>query len=361
MENSPSIGTAVIRSLQLDYPTANTGLLANRLNDPAITADAFESSVRGGAKSPPCSGRIMIEQAPTNLFAEIATSLDIPIPARSKCFIDVALREQVPLITGWDVRGGGAQRCAKLYVNASDASSEVRLRIFEELVPGHEINQPPAVIGMNARADGEEEIKVYLQHAEALEAARGTTSDASDLAANAWRDGADSGAVLSLDVGDDNLTPRAFFVALKEPPPGLSWPCLATLPGYDSEEIAKVLPFSPAPPRSVGLSLIDSRWTAYFKPRGSSRAPESLEPFAIFTFPGGEVGIFVEPSESAQRAFRRTDRYAVSLRIRSGQPEPVDLERLVDWFCASLHRVEQGATSSPDIDNPPQPWNIFKD
>ena len=71
-----------------------------------------------------------------------------------------------------------------------------------------------------------------------------------------------------------------------------------------------------------------------------------------------EVGIFVEPTEAAARAFRRTSRHAVSIRVRDGSPVPQALEALVDWFTVRLHAAEQtnDERSMPLLD-PPPPWH----
>src|SRR5262249_56834695 len=68
--------------------------------------------------------------------------------------------------------GGGGDRCVKLYVNASDASRAARARLCTELAPGaFDDHDAAAVIGMNARADGRIERKLYVQAADALELA----------------------------------------------------------------------------------------------------------------------------------------------------------------------------------------------
>jgi hypothetical protein len=302
---------------------------------------------------------MMIERASGDVIRAIAKALDVVLPPASSQWLDLAQREEVPLIAGWDLRGGGNERCVKLYVNASDASRAVRVRLRAALVPDlADTDEPAAVLGMNARANGTTETKFYVQSADARSLANRAGARATALAAAACDEGADAGGVLSYDVDNGTLQPRAFFIALREPSDD-DWRCVRSLPGYDPSTIESLLPFPPAPPRSVGVSLGDDTWTAYFKPRDSCRAPEQLEPVAIFRLDGAEVGVFVEPTENALRAFRRTDRHAVSIRLRHGNAEPLALESLVDWFTDQLRTAEcEGAGIALRLGNPPAPWRI---
>ena len=162
--------------------------------------------------------------------------------------------------------------------------------------------------------------------------------------------------MLSLDVAAGGRTsPRAFFVALREPARD-PWTCVRALPGFDAARIAAVLPFAPAPPRSVGIALDHDEWTLYCKPRDTGGAPQSLEPTTVFRDGELEVGVFVEPNEAAPRAFRRTDRSAVSIRVRQGEPIPHRLESLVDWFTERLRAAEAEGTR-PRLADPPPPWH----
>ncbi|WP_236516935.1 hypothetical protein [Sandaracinus amylolyticus] len=317
-------------------------------------ASAYETSVRcqdGGALR---AGRMMIEQADPALLAPIARALGVVVPEVASRWLELARAERVPLIVGWDLRGGGPQRCLKLYVNASDASGDARARLAAALAPGAPPDEPAAVIGLNARADGGVETKLYLQSADALELARGLGARASALAAAARGEGADAGGVASFDLDGAALRARAFFVALREPQAG-AWRCVRALPGYDERAIVSVLPFAPAPPRSMGVSLSDGSWTLYCKPRGSSRAPEALEPAAVFRYEGVELGVYVEPSEHAARAIRRTERHAVSVRVRRGEPAARALDALVDWFTERLRAAERDGAREVD-ESPPPPW-----
>jgi len=128
------------------------------------------------------------------------------------------------------------------------------------------------------------------------------------------------------------------------------------LPGFDADEIRAALPFAPAPPRSVGIALEREEWTLYCKPRDSGGAPQSLEPTTVFRDGDTEVGVFVEPNGTAARAFRRTERSAVSIRVRQGEPLPHHLESLVDWFTERL-RAAEAAGARPCLADPPPPWH----
>ena len=208
---------------------------------------------------------------------------------------------------------------------------------------------------MNVHADGTVETKIYLQSADAVALAEGLGPRSSRLAADARAERADAGGVLSFDVTDGNTSPRAFFIALREPPRDL-WRCVLALPGFDADEIEAGMPFAPAPPRSVGVALDRDEWTLYCKPRDSFGAPQSLEPTTVFRDGDLEVGVFVEPNEAAPRAFRRTERSAVSIRVRQGSPVPHHLESLVDWFTDRLSAAEAAGTR-PCLTDPPAPWH----
>jgi hypothetical protein len=334
---------------------ALAAVLSERVTDVA----GYEGSVRRMADGALRAGRMMIERASREVLDAIAAALQVDLPPSTDRWIEAAGREGVPLITGWDLRGGGRERCVKLYVNASDASVAARAQLSAALAPGGAMTEPPAVIGMNARADGAVEVKLYAQSSDALALARTVGGPAVPLAESARAEDADAGGVLSFDAGDGAPRARAFFVALREPPRGTDWRSVVSLPGYDLEAIRELLPFAPASPRSVGISLSDGGWTLYAKPLGSGRAPEALEPAAIFRAGAAEVGVFVEPTEHAARAFRRTERHAVSIRVRDGDPQPLALESLVDWFASRLSAAERdGADLEARVADPPPPWRI---
>jgi len=328
--------------------------LAETLRAAVGDTACYEASVRRGAAGVR-SGRMMIEQSSDDLVAAIAAALGMQLPAAATRWIEAAAVEELPLIAGWDLRHGGGERTVKLYVNASDASRQKRARLCGALMPELHDGGSPAVFGLNARADGNVETKVYVQSSDAVALAERLGARASRLAADARVERADAGGVLSLDVGaGGRSSPRAFFIALREPP-GELWACVRALPGFDADEIRAALPFAPAPPRSVGIALDRDEWTLYCKPRDSGGAPHSLEPTTVFREGDTEVGIFVEPSGTGARAFRRTERSAVSIRVRQGEPIPRHVESLVDWFTERL-RAAEAANVQPRFADPPPPW-----
>src|SRR5262249_5208961 len=151
-------------------------------------------SVQGGNGNALRAGRMMIERASGEILTAIAAALDVTLPPTVPRWLDVSRQHGVPLIVGWDLRGGGTQRCVKLYVNASDASASVREQLCRALVP--QCDAVATVIGMNARADGVVETKVYVQSADATALARGLSASAEALAAAARTDGADAGGIV---------------------------------------------------------------------------------------------------------------------------------------------------------------------
>ena len=355
LDTADALAERVAASIGPERSDALAAILVRCAIDPA----SYEASVRCRPGGMPSAGRMMIERAPTAVLTGIAGALDIALPQSATDWLRLAEQEGVPIIAGWDLRGGGAQRCLKLYVNASDASRATRGRLYTQLAPGATSSEPPAVIGLNARADGAVELKFYLQSADAVAVAADVSANARALAAAARAEGADAGGLLSLDVEDRALRARAFFIALREPPDGTDWRCVRTLPGYDPLALAALMPFSPAPARSIGLSLSDGAWTIYCKPRHSGRAPEALEPAAIFRAGDAEIGVYVEPTERAVRAFRRTERHAVSIRTREGSATPHALESLVDWFADRLRSAERdGAAIATRLGDPPTPWRL---
>ena len=336
-------------------PGGASTALAESLCAAVDDAACYEASVRRGAAGVR-AGRMMIEQSSGDLVAAIAAALDMELPAAATRWIESAAVEELPLIAGWDLRHGGGERTLKLYVNASDASRQKRARLCAALMPELDDREAPAVLGLNARADGSVETKIYLQSSDAVALAERVGARASRLATDARAERADAGSVLSLDVGAGGRTsPRAFFIALREPPRDL-WACVRALPGFDADEIGAALPFAPAPPRSVGIALDRDEWTLYCKPRDTGGAPHSLEPATVFRDGNIEVGVFVEPNGTAARAFRRTERSAVSIRVRQGEPIPHHIERLIDWFTERL-RAAEVAGVQPCLADPPSPWH----
>jgi hypothetical protein len=345
------VASALVADARAD---ALAAVLAHGVRDAAC----YEASIRTTAGGAPSAGRMMIERASAAVVDAIATALGVALPPAAAQWLQAAGREGVPIIAGWDRRGGGAERCVKLYVNASDIAHAARAGLLAALAPDlSNTAEPPAVIGMNARADGAIETKLYVQSADALALAERASAPAHRLAAAARADGADAGGVLSFDVAGGALHARAFFVALREPAGESLWPCVRALPGFDAARIEALLPFAPAPPRSIGQSLDGGTWTLYCKPLDSGRAPAALEPAAIFRLDDAEVGVFVEPTEHARRAFSRTERHAVSVRVRAGAPVPQALESLIGWFTETLRAAERaGGDLAARFNDPPTPW-----
>lgn len=349
---------AVVKSLHREI---DERLVAALLAAP-LEASCFEASVRchqGQLRA----GRMMIERASLAVVIAVAESLRIPLSEPVASGMALAQEQGLPLITGWDRRQGDGPPCLKLYVNASDASQSLRGEIRRRLLPGVRKGDlgesEPALVGWNLPALGPPETKIYLQGADAVAMASGLTSEARALAAEARREGAEAGGVLSLDVGV-RVHPRAFFVALREPPQGQWWEFLRSLDGFNEASVIAAFPFPPAPPRSVGISLSGSlsEWTLYAKPRASGSAPRRLEPTAVFRSPSAEVGIFVEPVATAARAFRRTEHHAVSVRVRHGSPVPEEIEALVDWFAAGLGQDDPAQPPARRWTSPPAPWKF---
>jgi hypothetical protein len=361
---SPEGAQDLARRVAATLAGARADGLAAALASGVRDAACYEASVRLCAGSHPTAGRMMIERASPAIVQEIARLLGIALLPEAIRWLDLAVRQGLLVIAGWACRGGGAQPCVKLYVNASEASVGARARLLAVFAPNLTAGtEPPAVMGMNARADGVVETKLYVQSADTVALAERVGARALALAHAAHSEGADAGGVLSFDVEDGRaLCARAFFVALREPANG-DWQCVRSVPGYDREHFASLLPFSPAPPRSIGIALSgEETWTLYCKPRHSGRAPEAVEPAAIFCVGDAEVGVFLEPTEHAARTFSRfsrTERHAVSVRILAGAPIPRDLESLVEWVTAALRGAERdNALITERLCHPPRPWRL---
>lgn len=333
--------------------------LLRRLRDEVTSPNSYEASVRGDGQGRVRAGRLMVERATPAVVQALFDVIGVPTGVLTSQWLTAADNANVPLIAGWDY--GRPTPCAKLYVNASDVSADTRHRLAAELMPSAVARRlEPAVLGLNACADGELELKVYVQASDAVALAEGLPNVAAALAQAAREEGADAGGVLCYDVTGDDIRPRAFFVATREGQGDKPWRFLTTLPGFDAETIAALFPFTPATPRSVGVALTGSDWTLYCKPSGSGRAPTALEPIAIYRSDAAEVGVFVEPNEHAARAFRRTARHAVSIRIRNGNPRPEAVEALVDWFTAQLAVAEERGSITPSPSAaPPAPWAVI--
>jgi hypothetical protein len=310
---------------------------------------------------------MMVERVPFEVAEAAAAALGVPLPPVARQLADSAERFALSLIAGWDVRESGADHaCIKLYLNASDASVTVRRAAGERLGLGtftDPVLDAPAVIGLNAARDGTVEIKAYVQREDAVELARPLGAAARSLASRATAEGAVACGVASWDVSATGATPRAFFVALRDPSSARrdAWNCLQSLPRWDDNAMRATVPFATGAARSIGVSVnSDDAWTVYFKPRSCGRAPHVLEPAGVFRTSSVEVGLFVEPNESAQRAYVRTARHALSVRLREG-PEPLraDLASLMQWAAVAVRAAERDGMPAAEriaTTAPPTPW-----
>lgn len=310
--------------------------MIDELERAGVERRRLEGSVRRDAGGQLRADRMMIEKASEVAVRLIAGHLGVRGEALEP--IAAAAREAgVPLIAGWDL---GA-RAAKLYANASDASEGVRERLAARL------GAPRAahVIGVNARPDGVDEIKYYCQSRDAMLLARELDDEAAlELAERCAQIAA--GGVASFDLAADRSSaPRAFFVALRPAEPEVLDAALGFLPGFAMASVRAVLPFAPAPPRSIGVAhRRPERWTLYLKPQGAAGL-HVIEPFASFRAPGCEVGLY--EAAPGERAYAIAGGRPIAYRVREGSPSSLRL--LLDWAVAALDR---GAS----LDAPPVPW-----
>ena len=69
------------------------------------------------------------------------------------------------------------------------------------------------------------------------------------------------------------------------------------------------------------------------------------------------MGVFVEPSDRAERAYARTERHAISVRAREGGPAPTWIEPLMAWVLDRVRAAERDeAPLASRLSNPPSPW-----
>src|SRR5437868_3167831 len=116
------------RQVAVSLAGADGGPFAKALAACVREPACYEASVRGGSKGMPTVGRMLIEQVSNEVVTAIAHALDVTLPPEASRWLEGARAEGVPLFGGWDLRGGGNQRCVKLYLNTSDASRTVRAR-----------------------------------------------------------------------------------------------------------------------------------------------------------------------------------------------------------------------------------------
>ncbi len=298
----------------------------------------LEASLRGG-DGPMRSARMMVERVSSELVESLLEALAIPRGPSVEVLLRQAAEHGLPLIGGWDADA----RVAKVYLNASDASESVRQRARGAFAcPGPEA---PHVIGVNAGANGAEEIKFYLQH-------RQLPSEASPALRRYAAGRKLAGAVSSLRVAPGAPVTKAWFVAVTpddaEPTRGL--------PGWSDVAAAQLAPFSLGYVTQVGWAADDSSWTIYFKPAGVPERFGALDAELVFRCGDGELGIHLEPVARAPKAYARTARYAVSYRVRAGSPGGRVVDALMAWVVSSLAREESGGPA-PDWSSPPPPWS----
>ena len=273
--------------------------------------------------------RVMVERAPTASVHAILGALRLERGARVDALLDAA--GELPLITGWDA----TRRAAKVYVNASDASDAARAALAERLA----LPAPAHVVGLNALPGGEE-LKRYAQHA-TLAPPGPAAARLVDAA------GASCGGVVTCHLADG--TPRAWFVALRPASPDALDAAFGYLPGFSWAAIEAALPFTPAPPRSIGIAWErPASWTVYVKPADADEPPVwDLEPAAVFCCDAGEVGVHLGPASA--RAYAVVGDRSVSYRVRAGAPSADAITALLDWVTGELERDEP-------LRDPPPPW-----
>ena len=117
---------------------------------------ALEASVRGEARRA-TGARMMVERVPPRSVPGFFDALGVPFGERASAFVDAAARLELSTITGWDA---SVTPIAKLYVNASDASEDVRRRLADAV--GLSRGSAPHVVGLNVGRESVEE-KTYVQ------------------------------------------------------------------------------------------------------------------------------------------------------------------------------------------------------
>ncbi len=307
-----------------------------------VLPDAFEASA-GGGDGGIRGGRMMIERVDARTARALLELLPVPVAPALQL---IARGDGVPLITGWDTQRPAP--VSKIYLNLSDASERLRTSVATSLG----LSGAPHVIGMNTAADGVER-KVYRQ----LEA----WPDDAPARLNSWARNLElAGIVQSFDVDHSNrLAPRAMFVA----PCGGQLPVdvLATLPGWNDADFAAAIPYAWGQVRSVGFSHAGSRWVVYVKPRHHAAELWSLEPEVCVRCQGGELGIYLAPHDSSERAYTRTARHALSYRVREGMPTVEAVTEVMDWARRIVaHGEMDGANGKRNWIDPPRGCHVVE-
>lgn len=315
--------------------------MARQMTEQNIGWEALETSLRYLDGDSPTGGRMMIER----LDAENARALLSPacsLPPLADTLLNTARRERLLVIAGWDV---AREPTWKLYLNVSDASARLRERLRRVLVPSTMRGGPdaPHVIGLNL-TEAHTEVKLYEQSS--------TLWPDAPLALRTWAAStAVSGYVRSfrLDEGEA-ARPKAWFAGLQT----TARPELDFWPGFEDAK-AHLSPFEMGRITSVGISSKPARWTVYFKPAGHDVPQWSLEPIACFSDGQCELGVYLEPTTLAERAYARTERWAISYRIREGRADGRAIDRLVGWFVA---KVAENESPPSQLTAPPEPWYV---
>lgn len=326
--------------------------LVSALAPHGLTFVDLEASLRGGDGLPVTGGRMMLERQSPAAARALFEVLPVAPPRLADAFLEAAETHALPLITGWDT--DTSEPRGKLYLNLSDASAEVRRQLTGATFGEALADTPAHVLGLNVFADGEEP-KLYVQPDtlpdEAPAALRERVAASPEDVA---------GYVTSYDLTGGGLVPRAWFVGLRPlPPEEADW--LPALPGWDDVAVAGAAPFHAGYITSVGFSTGGDRWTVYYKHPSYQGFNWRLDPVAVFRSPGGELGVYLEPDALAERAYGRIGGYALSYRIREGQPEPEDIDHLMDWVAGRVAAGELDPETPPrTTEPPPEPWHAIE-
>jgi hypothetical protein len=336
-------------------PTTSDDPLIATLLRLGVRPEQLEASVRHEGDGRLRGDRMMIERASRDVVEVVLASLGLGPGALGARLLGLAASAALPMIVGWD-RG---RAVAKLYLNASDAARSERLALAGSL--GLTLSDElaaPHVVGVNVGAAGDE-IKVYVQHEDAVALAAPLGDAARALASHVAARGLSAGGVASWDVTGTAASPRAFFVALRA---GAPLDVLAALPGWDPAAFARALPRPLASLTSVGVPVASlARWTAY----GFAHPDDSrwgLEPAACFRAASAEVGVFVAPNDASAlgpRAYARTARHLLSYRVRRGAPPPERIKALMAWALGAVARAEREG-SPVTLADPPSPWECVR-
>jgi hypothetical protein len=206
----------------------------------SLALGALETSVRGG-EGPMTCGRMMIERVPPGAATGFFDAMAVAMPERARSLAAQAAVLGLPTITGWDA----TTAAVKLYVNASDASRDVRARLGSALGD----DAAPHVIGINVVGDQVEE-KTYAQSATAPADLDGVAARIAPLRTH----DAVGGWVVSRTRTKEGARLRAVFASLKAGHPGARELALG-LPGWTNTELDGVTPFPMGDVRSIGFDV----------------------------------------------------------------------------------------------------------